>query len=267
VDGLAVYHRPPSEPHPTDASAMAAPVPPRVVLVHGSMDRGARFHKAARRLRHLDVTRYDRRGYGRSAGAGLADGFGGHADDLLAVLDEQPAVVVGHSFGAVVSLVAAQRRPDLVAAVGAFEPPMPWIRDWPSQPPRGAAQALDGARSPEDAAERFIRSLIGDEMWGKLPPSIRQARRDEGPAFIGEFDSLRRATAPAFDAAAIKVPMLVGLGSDTADRHLLASRRLATAQPGAGPFVIEGAPHGAHTSHPVEFAAYVEAVVARAGQR
>ena len=44
---------------------------------------------------------------------------------------------------------------------------------------------------PEQAAEQFMRRLIGDDRWDKLPPTSREARRAEGPAMIGELSNLR----------------------------------------------------------------------------
>ena len=61
-------------------------------------------------LADLPVVRYDRRGYGRSTSLGVGD-LSVHADDLLDLIGDRPAVVVGHSLGGVVALVAAERRP------------------------------------------------------------------------------------------------------------------------------------------------------------
>src|SRR4051812_47216291 len=66
------------EPDDPDPSA------PLVVMVHGSMDRGAAFARVAGHLRELPTVRYDRRGYGRSVGLGAPD-LEGHATDLLAI--------------------------------------------------------------------------------------------------------------------------------------------------------------------------------------
>src|SRR5262245_41509537 len=112
VRGVAVSDRP---------ARAAAPGDPLLLLVHGSMDRGASFVKAMRRLPDIDVVRYDRRGYGRSVDAGVGDTLDAHVDDLLAIVDDaaRPCVLVGHSFGGVVALVAAQARPTQVLAVGA----------------------------------------------------------------------------------------------------------------------------------------------------
>ena len=45
---------------------------------------------------------------------------------------ERPATVVGHSYGGAVAMLAAVRRPDLVTALGLFEPSMQWAPWWPS---------------------------------------------------------------------------------------------------------------------------------------
>src|SRR4051794_14831712 len=91
VHGIAVYER-----------SAANEEPPWVVLVHGSMDRGASFLKAARRLPSVGIVRYDPPGYGRSSRSGTAAGIDEHVADLLAVIDSvdgvEPGVVVGHSF-------------------------------------------------------------------------------------------------------------------------------------------------------------------------
>src|SRR5215210_7308903 len=104
---------------------------PLVVLVHGSMDRSAGFIRTERQLAGRNVARYDRRGYGRSIDAGVATTLDDHVADLFTVIDGRPSVVIGHSLGGIVALVAAQREPELVRAVGAFESPRPWAPWWP----------------------------------------------------------------------------------------------------------------------------------------
>src|ERR687894_3327438 len=113
---------------------------PLVVLVHGAMDRSGGMLRVRRLLQGTcRVLRYDRRGYARSLSAGPPTSFGQQVDDLAALLDGRPAVLAGHSFGGLICLALAERRPELVRSVLAYEAPMilaPW---WPGgrtgQPP------------------------------------------------------------------------------------------------------------------------------------
>jgi pimeloyl-ACP methyl ester carboxylesterase len=235
------------------------------VFVHGSMDRSGAFARCCGRLRDLHTVRYDRRGYGRSAGLGAPD-IAGHVDDLIDVLDGRPAVVIGHSLGGVIALAAAQRRPDLVRAVGAYEAPMPWVEWWPSKSAGGEAMQMAMSEVTEDAAsaavERFMRRMIGDARWDGLPEKTRQARRAEGPALLAELRSAR-AGAP-YDPALITVPVVPGRSSESREQHRWSADELARQLGTDDVFVIDGANHGAHVTHPAEFATFTRLVAERA---
>src|ERR1700733_1186202 len=84
---------------------------PMIVLVHGSLDRAGSFTRVLRRLDDLHTVAFDRRGYNRSRDAlPLNTTLDGQIDDLLEVIDDRPAVVVGHSYGGDVALGAAARQ-------------------------------------------------------------------------------------------------------------------------------------------------------------
>ena len=234
---------------------------PVVVLVHGSMDRSASFARVQRHLGDLHVVRYDRRGYGRSRHVPVATSFDDHVDDLLEVLGGRRAAVVGHSLGGVVALAAAQRAPDVVRAVGAYESPTPWVEWWPR---RSAGNDAMKYGDPPVAAETFMRRLIGDDKWDALPERTRRERREEGPALVAELVALQ---SPVFDPAEITVPVVAGRGSASKPHHRRTAAELAAAVPGAELIDLEGCQHGAHASHPDRFAAFVRRVVTRAGER
>ena len=236
-----------------------------MVFVHGSMDRSGAFARCCSRLRDLHTVRYDRRGYGRSVELGAPD-LEGHVDDLIDVLDGRPAVIVGHSLGGVIALAAAQRRPDLVRAVGAFEAPMPWVEWWPSKSAGGEAMQMALAEITADTAgaavETFMRRIIGRARWEGLPENTRQARRAEGSALLNELRSAR--AGPPYEPAAITVPVVPGRSSESREHHRWSAHELARQMGGDFVYVIDGADHGAHVSHPTEFASYVRAVLERA---
>jgi pimeloyl-ACP methyl ester carboxylesterase len=219
------------------------------------MDRGAGWARVARRLRHHEVVRYDRRGYGRSAGAARdgAWGFAGHLADLREVIEatagDRPVVAVGHSYGGLLALGAAAGRGRRVAAVASYEAPLPWEPWWPS--PEGYLRD-----DPEALAERFLVTAIGEAAWQALPEGIRRARRAEGRALLDDLDGLASCP-PALATGAVAVPVVLGVGGATTGRH---RRAVAVAERRWRPRAtveVPGATHAALRSHPDEVAELV----------
>ena len=235
----------------------------RVVLIHGSLDRSSAFARTARLLADLDVVRYDRRGYGRSLAAGPCLRFADQVDDLAAIVDGRPAVLAGHSLGGVVALAFAQRHPALAPAVVAYEAPMPWEPWWPSVTAGGAAMADDS--DPADAAERFMRRMIGDERWEALPSGTRDQRRAEGPALVAELRAVREPGRAPYVSEEVAVPVVAAHGTQSAPHHQAAARALAERAPLGVLEVVDGAGHGVHLTHPAALAGLVRRAVSLAG--
>ncbi len=224
---------------------------PLVVLVHGSMDRSAGVLKLSRRLdTAYRVVRYDRRGYGRSRPHPGPFGMDSQVDDLVGVLDGRAAIVFGHSYGGNVALALATRRPDLVRRVAVYETPLSWLDWWPGS--TAGADALATRGEPADAAERFIRRLIGDERWARLPEKTRTARRAEGVAMVGELTDLRD-RAP-WDPAAVTMPVVAMHGSEGAAHHQLSTAYLSDVLLDCRVVEISGARHFGPNTHPDEVA-------------
>lgn len=255
VDGLAVTRRRPLD-HDDGR--------PSVVLVHGAMDRSASFGRTMRRLGEHDVATYDRRGYGGSTSAGTAGSIAEHAADLSAVLDWLDAsevVVVGHSLGGTIAAQLAAAADRRITALAAFESPFPLLDDSFDQVGGGAVQVGD-EQGPEAAAEHFYRLMVGDQVWARLRERDRLARRAEGPALLAELRDLRRRDR-ALDPLVLDVPVLVGSGGLSSERLRDGARLLTERLAHARSYVIESAGHGAHLTHPDEFARYVDATVRR----
>ena len=236
-----------------------APGPP-VVLVHGAPDRSKNFARVVHLLSDLPVTAYDRRGYGKSLAAPLEGrGFEEHAEDLIAILDGTPSIVVGQSAGGAIAMMAATLAPDLFLALGVWEPPLTWCDFWPAAYVEDTRACL-GLESRE-LGEYMNRRMIGDDRWDSLPDLTRDLLQIEGAAF--QADMACQLTA-LFDFMNIKAPMVVGCGTEGAGPGQSATRRLAELT-GAELFVAEGADHYAHTNHPEIWATLVRKTIARAG--
>jgi pimeloyl-ACP methyl ester carboxylesterase len=253
----------------TRAASPDATAPTRVVFVHGSMDTSDSFRAVIDRLPGVHAIRYDRRGYGGSRGQGVPGSpLSGHVDDLLALLAGHRSVLVGHSLGASISLAAAARAPDLVGAVLAYEPPMPWAPWWPELPLPAGPSARAGSQPPEAAlraaAGQFMSRVMGADQWARLPVAGQERFLAAAAAWDAELRTARDAVPPPFDPQALGVAVLVGCGTCTDDRHLEAARLVVEQAPRAVFGCIPGADHRAHRRHPDEFAALVRRAVAMA---
>jgi pimeloyl-ACP methyl ester carboxylesterase len=197
---------PPQGLHLVEHGAASAGSMPMVVLVHGSLDRGATFARVVRRLGDLHVVTYDRRGYNRSRAMRVARSLDEHVADLVSVVGDGPAVVVGHSYGGDVAIGAALAAPDVIHGVGAYEPPLPWFEWWPH---RSASSIAN--EDPAQYAEGFFRRVVGEAGWDRLSDQARSDRQADGHALVAELADLRRQGAP-FDVTDLRVPLVLGRG-------------------------------------------------------
>ncbi len=233
-----------------------------VVLVHGTMDRSTSFGRVVRQLDDLHMVRYDRRGYGRSVELGPPESFSQQVDDLLDVIgDEATPIVVGHSYGGTIALGAAARSPGRLAGVVVYECPLPWMPWWPAR--SAGAQAVAEASDPAEAAEAFMRRMLGDERWARLPPSTRRARRAEGPTLVAEMRQLRSPSPTPFELSDITCPVLAANGSIGAAHHRRSARAVADGVVDGRHVEVEGASHGIHLTHPAEFVGLIRSMVHR----
>lgn len=244
---------PPQEPHlsPTRFIATDFTGPhqdPLVVLIHGSLDRAAGMIRLARLIQPThEVVRFDRRGYGRSWQHGGPFTVAGNVADVVEIVGDRRAILIGHSFGGNVALATAQALPEHIIGVSTYETPLSWLSEWPST----TAGALATASTPETAAENFMLRLIGAKRWEQLPDKTKAARRREGPALIQELTSLREA-AP-WDGQNIQCKVIAGYGSRALTHHATGAHWIADHVHNGHTSVIEGAGHGAPNSHPREF--------------
>ena len=227
---------------------------PLIVLVHGAMDRAASMLKLSRRLDDKNrVLRYDRRGYGHSAAHPGPFTMGDQVADLVALLAGRRAVLIGHSYGGNVAMATAARHGDLVAGVVMYESPLAWESFWPASSMSASAAHAPVPTKEEaaNAAEGFMRRLIGAERWLALPERTRLSRRTEGLALVSELKDLREHQ--PWSADDVNVPVIVGVGGRASERYLKGMAHVTNSVAGATLVCLEGCTHDAPTAAPDQF--------------
>lgn len=153
-----------------------------------------------------------------------------------------PLVLIGHSYGAAVALVAALKNPRRINALALYEPPLgAWI-DAASPSPNEAdglrsaasdtAAAVDAGRL-EAGAERFIDYWMGEGSWARMPAS-RQAPIAASVVNIRRWaHALFAEPTPLSAVAALDMPVLVMSGGRSTPAAHAVVRLLAAALPQA----------------------------------
>ena len=149
------------------------------LLVHGVTASHLAWSWVAREAADVRLVAPDLRGRGRSADVSGPLGMARHADDLALVLDAtgiDRAIVIGHSMGAFVSAVFADRHPDRVERVVLVDGGLPL--DLPEgMPPREAVRHVLGPTAAR-LDMRFVDRAAYRDFWR------------EHPAFVGREDPL-----------------------------------------------------------------------------
>jgi pimeloyl-ACP methyl ester carboxylesterase len=182
----------------------------------------------------------DRRGYFPNPPAERED-FEVDAGDIVEILDaEGGAHVVGHSYGGVIALLAAARRPAAVRSLTVIEPPaFGLVADDPAVKPGLEKLKALFASGPEDP-EEFLRVFVGSvgsaaQLPSPLPPPLLQNARlaqVERPPWEARIplDDLRAAALPKMVVSGGHSAMFDAV-CDVLERDLSAQRAVI---PGAG---------------------------------
>jgi pimeloyl-ACP methyl ester carboxylesterase len=136
-----------------------------VILLHGVLGQAWMWHDAAPGLAaHGRVLALDFRGYGDSQWGGEGYSTDGHADDVEAVIEALGAEevdLVGFSWGGLVALALAARRPELVRRLAMVDIPPSSTQSETELPPLTGAYA-DHADAVE--SERRLSPRADEEM-------------------------------------------------------------------------------------------------------
>ena len=211
---------------------------PRVLLVHGSVVNGDATWAAQRPLaERFELVVPNRRGFPPGPDVDSVD----YEDE--AVWFEQflePGThLVGHSYGGVIALFAAARRPERLRSLTVIEPPALAIARGNPAADAFAAGAKrlweDGSREPEAFLRGFLTAVNAPIPAGELSPALLQGART---LMVERYPWL--AEIPLDELAATPFPKLVVSGGhseafdavcDVLEQRLSAQRAVL---PGAG---------------------------------
>jgi pimeloyl-ACP methyl ester carboxylesterase len=251
---------------------------PPLVLVHGSWGSHAGWDFVvpafANRFR---VVAYDRRGHGQSerpATQGSAEEDAADLAGLISGLGLAPAHVVGNSFGALIALRLATRRPDLVRSVSVHEPP---ALDVPLADPAEARAAREVKARIESVAARLAAGdLVGGTRdffdtvafdpgtWDRLSPEDQQRCLDHAPTFLDEARDPDAYNLDLGALAAVRGPILLTYGDQSLPFYAPIVLRIAAALPQAETRRLASAGHVPHLTNPGAYAAVIVSFVAAA---
>jgi pimeloyl-ACP methyl ester carboxylesterase len=159
----------------------------RVVLVHGSVTGGRATWPAQRPLRNRwELVVLNRPGFPPGPPVDRVD-FDDHAVFVAGELGDG-SHLVGHSYGGVVSLLAAARRPAAVRSLTVIEPPATGVARGHPAVEQFVAEGIEWwTTGPTNDHEAFLRGFLRYVGSDYEPPSPLSAALDQGArTLIGE---------------------------------------------------------------------------------
>lgn len=149
--------------------------PAQLLALHGLTGHGQRWQQLSDQLPEIAIAAPDLLGHGRSSWAAPWS-IDANVAALAALLDgveQDPVLVVGHSFGGGLAMHLAAVRPDLVAALLLLDPAVGLDGGWMAD----IAEAMFASPDYPDPAEARAEKAMGS--WSDVDPGVLDAELDE----------------------------------------------------------------------------------------
>jgi len=244
---------------------------PPLVLLHGTgRDKSYWVPSLPDLASGATVHSVDRRGRGRSGDTNIY-AIEREIDDVLAVIAaiDEPVFLLGHSYGAILALEAALRTHTLLGLI-LYEPPFSVGSD---QVPTHLGDTLDALLASGDRDEVLVTFL---REGPRYPPEVIAAQREQpdwpqrldyAHTLAREVQAVHRYTFSPTGLAAMQVPGLLLLGSESPPFFRQAIEALDTALPESSVVVFQGQHHNAVVTAPALFAGEVRRFIHAHQQR
>lgn len=243
-----------------------------VVLIHGTAASSWGSAVEALASNHRVIS-YDRRSFGESSHAPLADTTR-HARDAAELIErvaQAPALVVGWSAGGVAALELAIRFPRLVSALVLIEPPFGAARNSPPRQLAGVvgAMLLGKLGFHRQGAAFFLRSVMrerdGTQAYDKLPHPVRDSVLANAAAITSELFAGTGEHLKHDELRALTIPAELLIGARSPRMFEQCGERLRGLLPGLQVRAVEGAGHFLQLDAPAAVAASVARMHAAVG--
>jgi pimeloyl-ACP methyl ester carboxylesterase len=235
-----------------------------IVLLHCSGSSGAQWRTLAPLLgARYRVMTPDLIGYGAAAPWSGRDGFSlaqeaAAVRSLLGRLDE-PAHLVGHSYGGAVALHIARTRPERVRSLTLVEPSAFHLLRNGDATDLAALREIMSVAADASAAlaigdysggfGRFVDYWSGPGSWAEMAPEKRAAFAPQLAKVVLDFHALFSEPAGIEDVCDIALPTLLVQGGCTTLPSRCVCARLRMALPEATFRVVQGAGHMLPVTH------------------
>lgn len=170
-----------------------------------------------------------------------------------------PFVLVGHSYGAAIALVAALSQPHRVRALALYEPTLFSLIETDSPAPNDAdgikstvmaATAHLDAGDPRSAAEQFIDFWMGKGSWARMPEARQEPIAKSALNIPAWAHALLKEPTPLSAFRELKVPVLYMTGSESPASSLGVARLLTPILPNVEVIEFKGFGHMAPVTQP-----------------
>lgn len=228
-------------------SAIVAGQGEPVLLIHGVGLRAEAWNAQISALsEHFQVTAVDMPGHGDSALPAGSSALKDYTDAIAAVL-YRPALVVGHSMGAMIALDLAARYPHLVRGVAALNA----VFERPSE----AAHAVQERAAQLDGVTVADPSAPLERWFGNAPSPERKACKDwlcnvDPAGYRAAYRVFAHENGPSRDAlAALTCPALFMTGADEPNSTPEMSLAMADLAPNGRAVILPDAAHMMPMTH------------------
>jgi pimeloyl-ACP methyl ester carboxylesterase len=170
-----------------------------------------------------------------------------------------PFVLVGHSYGAAVALIATLRQPQRVRALAIYEPTLFSLVDGDCPPPNDAdsirytvataVAALD-AGDPQLAAARFIDYWMGAGAWNAMPAQRREPIAASIVHIASWATALMTEPTPLAAFATLDLPVMLMVGRQSPPSSRAVARLLEGVLPWVQELEFDGLGHMGPVTHP-----------------